>query len=70
MEKATNDHSHAQKRDSKTIVRLIEVVSKRSVLVLMSILLIMLWGGFSAYQMQRDYMPAINDSTLMITVRA
>ncbi|MEH7505021.1 efflux RND transporter permease subunit [Neobacillus drentensis] len=50
--------------------RLIEGVSKRSVLVLMMILLIMLWGGISAYQMQRDYMPAINNSTLMITVRA
>jgi multidrug efflux pump subunit AcrB len=50
--------------------RMIEAIMKRSVLVITSILLIMLWGGISAYQMQRDYLPAINNSTLMVTVRA
>jgi multidrug efflux pump subunit AcrB len=50
--------------------RLIEAMMNRSVLIITSLLLIMLWGGISAYQMQRDYLPAINNSTLMITVRA
>jgi multidrug efflux pump subunit AcrB len=34
------------------------------------IVLILLWGGMSAFQIQRDYMPEISNSTLMVTVRA
>lgn len=50
--------------------RFMEALMKRSVLVITAILLILAWGGVSAYQMQRDYLPPINNSTLMITVRA
>ncbi|MCZ8517610.1 efflux RND transporter permease subunit [Paenibacillus filicis] len=48
----------------------IEAVMKRSVVVVVSLLLILGWGGMSAYEMERDYLPPINNSTLMISVRA
>jgi multidrug efflux pump subunit AcrB len=50
--------------------RILEATMKRAILVVACILLLLLWGGASAYQMQRDYLPPINNSTLMITVRA
>ncbi|NHW35587.1 efflux RND transporter permease subunit [Paenibacillus aceris] len=49
---------------------MIEAVMKRSFLVVVSILLILGWGGMSAYKMEHDYLPPINNSTLMISVRA
>ncbi|WCK54720.1 efflux RND transporter permease subunit [Aneurinibacillus sp. Ricciae_BoGa-3] len=48
----------------------IEAVMKRSVLIIVSILLILGWGGMSAYQMERDYLPPINNSALMVSVQA
>ncbi|GIM46598.1 hypothetical protein DNHGIG_21470 [Collibacillus ludicampi] len=50
--------------------RFLEAIMKRTILVIACILLIFVWGGFSAYQMQRDYLPSIDNSTLMITVHA
>ncbi|MCZ8516583.1 efflux RND transporter permease subunit [Paenibacillus filicis] len=50
--------------------RVIEAAMKRSMIVVVSILLILGWGGISAYKMERDYLPPINNSTLMISVRA
>lgn len=63
-----------QYRDSKEsrsiMQRAIEAVMRRSILVVVSVLLILGWGSVSAYQMERDYLPPINNSTLMISVRA
>lgn len=50
--------------------RIIETTMKRSILVIVSIFLILAWGIISIYDMQRDYLPPINNSTLMITVKA
>ncbi|MFC5647591.1 efflux RND transporter permease subunit [Paenibacillus solisilvae] len=49
---------------------LIETIMKRAVLIVTSIVIILVWGGISAYQMQRDYLPPINNPTLMISVHA
>ncbi|CRK83049.1 efflux RND transporter permease subunit [Neobacillus massiliamazoniensis] len=43
---------------------------KRSILVVISILLILVWGGMSVYQMERDYLPPINNTTMMISLLA
>ncbi|MGG1675564.1 efflux RND transporter permease subunit [Neobacillus sp. NRS-1170] len=43
---------------------------KRGILILTLIVLILVWGGMSAWQIQRDYLPEINNSTLSVTVRA
>jgi multidrug efflux pump subunit AcrB len=43
---------------------------KRSILILTFIVLLLVWGGMSAWQIQRDYLPPINNSTLNITVHA
>jgi hydrophobic/amphiphilic exporter-1 (mainly G- bacteria), HAE1 family len=50
--------------------RMIEAVMRRSILVVIAVLLILGWGAVSAYQMERDYLPPINNTTLMISVRA
>ncbi|MBD3919177.1 efflux RND transporter permease subunit [Paenibacillus sp. PR3] len=50
--------------------RLIEAVMQRSAIVLIFVVLILAWGGVSAYQMQRDYLPGINNTTLMVSLRA
>lgn len=52
------------------MIRLIEEMMKRSVLILTIIVLILVWGTISAFQMQRDYLPPINNTTLMVTVQA
>ncbi|PLS05341.1 efflux RND transporter permease subunit [Neobacillus cucumis] len=50
--------------------RLINETMKRSILIVTLIGLILVWGGMSAWQIQRDYLPEINNSTLSVTVRA
>jgi multidrug efflux pump subunit AcrB len=50
--------------------RLINETMKRSILIVTLMVLILMWGGMSARQIQRDYLPEINNSTLSITVRA
>lgn len=50
--------------------RLIDETMKRAILVITLIVLILVWGGMSAWQIQRDYLPEINNPTLMVTVRA
>lgn len=50
--------------------RLINETMKRAILILTLIVLILVWGGMSAWQIQRDYLPEINNSTLSVTVRA
>ena len=49
---------------------LIKETMKHSILIVTLIVLILIWGGMSAWQIQRDYLPEINNSTLSITVRA
>jgi multidrug efflux pump subunit AcrB len=50
--------------------RLINETMKRAILIVTLIVLILVWGGISAIQIQRDYLPEINNSTLMVTVQA
>lgn len=50
--------------------RLIDATMKRSILIITFIALLLAWGGMSAWQIQREYLPPINNSTLNITVRA
>ena len=50
--------------------RLIDATLKRSILIVTFIALLLVWGGMSAWQIQRDYLPPLNNSTLNITVRA
>ncbi|MGO4496221.1 efflux RND transporter permease subunit [Paenibacillus sp. 2RAB27] len=50
--------------------RIIEGSMQRAILVVVSMLLILAWGGVSAFQMQRDYLPGINNTTLLVSVRA
>jgi multidrug efflux pump subunit AcrB len=50
--------------------RLIEATMKRTILIITSLVIILAWGGISAYQMQRDYLPPINNPTLLVTVHA
>jgi multidrug efflux pump subunit AcrB len=50
--------------------RLIEATMNRTILIITSLVLILAWGGISAYQMQRDYLPPINNPTLLVAVNA
>ncbi|EKN62640.1 AcrB/AcrD/AcrF family transporter [Neobacillus bataviensis LMG 21833] len=50
--------------------RFIEAAMKRSVLILTCVALIITWGAMSAFQMQRDYLPPINNTALMATIQA
>ncbi|AGK53247.1 efflux RND transporter permease subunit [Bacillus sp. 1NLA3E] len=52
------------------MIRLIEGTMKRSVLILSFVVLILAWGTMSAFQMQRDYLPPINNTALMVTIQA
>ena len=52
------------------MIRMIEGTMKRSVLILTIVVLILAWGAVSAFQMQRDYLPPINNTTLMVTIQA
>ncbi|SDO32512.1 Multidrug efflux pump subunit AcrB [Paenibacillus sp. yr247] len=50
--------------------KIIEGSMQRAILVFVCMLLILAWGGISAFQMQRDYLPGINNTTLLVSVRA
>ncbi|QHW29570.1 efflux RND transporter permease subunit [Paenibacillus rhizovicinus] len=50
--------------------RMIESVMQRSTIILVCVVLILGWGAVSALQMQRDYLPGINNTTLMVSLRA
>lgn len=50
--------------------RIIQSVMQRSAIILIFVLLIIAWGGVAAFQMQRDYMPGITNTTLMVSLRA
>ncbi len=50
--------------------RMIESVMQRATIILVCVVLILAWGAVSAVQMQRDYLPGINNTTLMVSLRA
>ncbi|MBY9079305.1 efflux RND transporter permease subunit [Paenibacillus sp. HN-1] len=50
--------------------KVMEAAMQKSGLILICVLLILVWGGISAFQMQRDYLPGINNTTLMVSIRA
>jgi multidrug efflux pump subunit AcrB len=50
--------------------RIIDATMKRAILILSLIVLIAVWGGMSALQIQRDYLPEISNPTIMVTVKA
>ncbi|WP_284036766.1 efflux RND transporter permease subunit [Neobacillus sp. 114] len=52
------------------MIRFIEGTMKRSILILTCVVLIIAWGAISAFQMQRDYLPPINNTALMVTIQA
>lgn len=49
--------------------KMIEASMQRAVLLLVCIVLIVVWGGISAFQMPRDYLPSINKTTLLVSLR-
>lgn len=42
---------------------------QRAILMIVCVVIILAWGGISAYQMQRDYLPGINNTTLSVSMR-
>ncbi|MCZ8515075.1 efflux RND transporter permease subunit [Paenibacillus filicis] len=50
--------------------KIIEASIQRAILVGVCMLLILAWGGTAAFQMKRDYLPGINNTTLLVSVRA
>lgn len=50
--------------------KIIESIMQRAVIIVICTVLILAWGAESAYQMQRDYLPGINNTTLMVSLRA
>ncbi|MBI0579187.1 efflux RND transporter permease subunit [Neobacillus cucumis] len=49
--------------------RLVEATMQRAVLMIVCVVIILAWGGISAFQMQRDYLPGINNTTLSVSMR-
>ncbi|MBO7743063.1 efflux RND transporter permease subunit [Paenibacillus sp. MWE-103] len=50
--------------------KLIEAVMRRAGILTIVVLLLLAWGAVAAVQMQRDYLPGINNTTLMVSLRA
>ncbi|KSU86037.1 acriflavine resistance protein B [Fictibacillus enclensis] len=49
--------------------RIVEATMQRAILMIVCVVIILAWGGISAYQMQRDYLPGINNTTLSVSMR-
>lgn len=49
--------------------KLIESVMQRAAILTIVLAMLLVWGTLSAIQMQRDYLPGINNTTLMVSVR-
>jgi multidrug efflux pump subunit AcrB len=49
--------------------RMVEGTMQRAILMIVSVVIIVVWGAISASQMQRDYLPGINNTTLSVTMR-
>ncbi|TVX98973.1 efflux RND transporter permease subunit [Paenibacillus cremeus] len=50
--------------------KLIEATMNRTFLIITALLIIAIWGGMSSYQIQEEYLPPINNPTLMVSVHA
>ncbi|HLO12836.1 MAG TPA: efflux RND transporter permease subunit, partial [Pseudoneobacillus sp.] len=49
--------------------KLVEATMQRAILMIICVVIFLAWGGISAYQMQRDYLPGINNTTLAVSMR-
>ncbi|MCY9667411.1 hypothetical protein M5X11_21210 [Paenibacillus alginolyticus] len=49
--------------------KIVESSMQRATIIIVCMVLILAWGAVSAFQMQRDYLPCINNSTLMVSLR-
>ncbi|MFJ8511649.1 efflux RND transporter permease subunit [Lysinibacillus xylanilyticus] len=49
--------------------KIVEATMQRAILMIVCVVVILAWGGISAYQMQRDYLPGINNTTLSVSMR-
>ncbi|MFD0048122.1 efflux RND transporter permease subunit [Actinomycetes bacterium NPDC127524] len=49
--------------------KIVEGTMQRAILMIVCVVIILAWGGISAYQMQRDYLPGINNTTLMVSMK-
>ncbi|WP_409292862.1 efflux RND transporter permease subunit [Peribacillus sp. SCS-37] len=49
--------------------KLLEGTMQRAILMIVCVIIILSWGGIAAYQMQRDYLPGINNTTLSVSMR-
>src|SRR4051812_12254902 len=49
--------------------RLVEGTMQRAILMIVCVIIVLAWGGISAFQMQRDYLPGINNTTLTVSMR-
>ncbi|WML49723.1 efflux RND transporter permease subunit [Neobacillus sp. PS3-34] len=49
--------------------RIVEATMQRAILMIVCVVIILAWGGISAFQMQRDYLPGINNTTLTVSMR-
>lgn len=49
--------------------KLLEGTMQRAILMIVCVVIILAWGGISAFQMQRDYLPGINNTTLTVSMR-
>jgi multidrug efflux pump subunit AcrB len=50
--------------------KIVESSMQRATIIIVCMVLILAWGAVSALQMQRDYLPGINNTTLMVSLRA
>ncbi|MCY9667400.1 efflux RND transporter permease subunit [Paenibacillus alginolyticus] len=50
--------------------KIVESSMQRATIIIVCVVLILAWGAVSAFQMQRDYLPGINNTTLMVSLRA
>ncbi|MFB7640426.1 efflux RND transporter permease subunit [Peribacillus butanolivorans] len=49
--------------------KLVEATMQRAILMIVCVVIILSWVGISAYQMQRDYLPGINNTTHSVNMR-
>lgn len=49
--------------------KIIEGTMQRAILMIICVVIVLAWGGISAFQMQRDYLPGINNTTLAVSMR-
>jgi multidrug efflux pump subunit AcrB len=53
----------------KSVKKLVEATMQRAILMIVCVVIILAWGGISAFQMQRDYLPGIANTTLTVSMK-